>query len=89
MTDPAADKANTRETQQPARSNRVRGVGSARLMRRLMRDFAHVHIPLASRTRTLAELPMFMVWHQRYQKDPAHRWIRSQLEAVAATAAAA
>jgi DNA-binding transcriptional LysR family regulator len=55
----------------------------------LMRDFAHVHIPLASRTRTLAELPMFMVWHQRYQKDPAHRWIRSQLEAVAATAAAA
>jgi hypothetical protein len=43
---------------------------------------------LASRTRTLAELPMFMVWHQRYQKDPAHRWIRSQLETVAATAAA-
>jgi hypothetical protein len=28
-----------------------------------------------------------MVWHQRYQKDLAHRWIRSQLEAVAATAA--
>jgi len=53
----------------------------------VMRGFAHVQIPLASRTRTLAELPMFMVWHQRYQKDLAHRWIRSQLEAVAATAA--
>ena len=53
----------------------------------VMRGFAQTPIPLASRTRTLAELPMFMVWHQRYQKDPAHRWVRSQLEAVAATAA--
>jgi DNA-binding transcriptional LysR family regulator len=53
----------------------------------VMRGFAHVPIPLASRTKTLAELPMFMVWHQRYQKDPAHRWIRGQLETVAATAA--
>jgi DNA-binding transcriptional LysR family regulator len=52
----------------------------------VMHGFAQVRIPLASRTRTLAELPMFMVWHQRYQKDPAHRWIRSQLETVAATA---
>jgi DNA-binding transcriptional LysR family regulator len=55
----------------------------------LMRDFAQMHIPLASRSRTLAELPMFMVWHQRYQKDPAHRWIRGQLETVAATIAEA
>jgi len=53
-----------------------------------MHGFAQVRIPLASRTRTLAELPMFMVWHQRYQKDPAHRWIRAQLESVAATAGA-
>jgi hypothetical protein len=53
----------------------------------VMGDFTHVRIPLASRTRTLAELPMFMVWHQRYQKDPSHRWIRNQLETVAATAA--
>ena len=43
----------------------------------VMRGFAHARIPLASRTKTLAELPMFMVWHQRYQKDPAHRWIRA------------
>jgi DNA-binding transcriptional LysR family regulator len=34
----------------------------------LMRGFAHVHIPLAPRTRTLAELPMFMVWHQRTRR---------------------
>ena len=54
----------------------------------VMHGFAHARIPLPSRTRTLAELPMFMVWHQRYQKDPAHRWIRSRLEYVASTAAA-
>jgi hypothetical protein len=30
---------------------------------------------------------MFMVWHQRYQQDPAHRWIRHQLEAATATVA--
>ena len=52
-----------------------------------MRDFAQTRIPLTSRANTLAELPMFMVWHQRYQQDPAHRWIRNQLEAAAATAA--
>jgi DNA-binding transcriptional LysR family regulator len=53
----------------------------------VMHGFAHARIPLPSRTRTLAELPMFMVWHQRYQKDPAHRWVRSQLETIATTAA--
>ena len=55
----------------------------------LMRDFARVRIPLAGRARTIAELPMFMVWHQRYQKDPAHQWIRSQLATVAAALASA
>lgn len=55
----------------------------------VMAGFAQTRIPLASRARMLAELPMFMVWHQRYQKDPAHRWIRAQLETVAATVAGA
>jgi DNA-binding transcriptional LysR family regulator len=55
----------------------------------LMRDFAHVRIPLAKLTRTIAVLPMFMVWHQRYQKDPAHQWIRRQLERAAAAVATA
>jgi DNA-binding transcriptional LysR family regulator len=27
-------------------------------------------------------LPMFLIWHVRYQQDPAHRWLREQLEAV-------
>jgi DNA-binding transcriptional LysR family regulator len=47
-----------------------------------MHDFASVPIPLPSSADALAKLPMFMVWHQRYQMDPAHRWTRSQLEAI-------
>ena len=27
-------------------------------------------------------LPMYALWHVRYQQDPAHRWLRAQLEAV-------
>jgi DNA-binding transcriptional LysR family regulator len=57
------------------------------LAQSLMRDFAHVRIPLTNPMRATAVLPMFMVWHQRYQKDPEHRWIRQQLEAAAATVA--
>ncbi|MCB2032122.1 MAG: LysR family transcriptional regulator, partial [Ottowia sp.] len=27
-------------------------------------------------------MPMYMVWHQRHQADPVHRWLRAHLEAV-------
>ena len=33
-------------------------------------------------------LPMYLVWHMRYQQDAAHRWLRAQLEAVAGAALA-
>lgn len=33
-------------------------------------------------------MPMYMVWHQRHQADPVHRWWRAELEAVAAEALA-
>ncbi len=33
-------------------------------------------------------MPMYMVWHMRHQQDPAHRWLRSELEAVVAPAVA-
>jgi hypothetical protein len=26
-----------------------------------------------------------MIWHQRYQNDAAHRWLRNRINAVAAT----
>ena len=31
---------------------------------------------------------MYLIWHARYQQDPAHRWLRAQLEAVVAPALA-
>jgi hypothetical protein len=38
----------------------------------------------------MAELPMYMVWHRRFQKDPAHMWLRALLEeTVAGTGGAA
>jgi DNA-binding transcriptional LysR family regulator len=46
----------------------------------LMRGFASVRVPLPARAGALAKLPMFMVWHQRYQKDLAHLWLRQELE---------
>ena len=27
-------------------------------------------------------MPMYLLWHVRYQQDPAHRWLREQLDAV-------
>ena len=29
-------------------------------------------------------MPMYAIWHVRYQQDAAHRWLRGQLEAVVA-----
>ena len=48
----------------------------------MMQGFATVPIPLPARAVALSRLPMFMVWHQRYQKDPAHLWLRQELENV-------
>jgi DNA-binding transcriptional LysR family regulator len=52
----------------------------------VMRDFASVPVPLPSQAGALAKLPMFMVWHQRYQKDPAHAWLRGEFEGICSTA---
>lgn len=34
-------------------------------------------------------MPMYMLWHQRHQADPMHRWLREALEAVVPEALAA
>lgn len=52
------------------------------LSQSLMGAFASARIPLPSRAGALTKLPMFMVWHQRYQKDPAHLWLRQELLAA-------
>lgn len=50
-----------------------------------MRDFAAAQIPLGDRAAVdLLDLPLFMAWHRRHQDDPAHKWLRQQLEAVCA-----
>jgi hypothetical protein len=33
-------------------------------------------------------MPMYAIWHVRYQQDAAHRWLRGQLDAVVAPALA-
>ena len=38
---------------------------------------AHVKPPLPC-----PSMPMYLVWHLRYQADAAHRWLRAQVEAV-------
>lgn len=49
----------------------------------LMRDFASVPMPIATEGGSLSALPIYLVWHQRYQNDPAHAWLRGEfLKAV-------
>ena len=35
---------------------------------------------------TCPTLPMYLIWHARYQQDAAHRWLRAQIEALVPTA---
>jgi DNA-binding transcriptional LysR family regulator len=46
-----------------------------------MAGLGHVRPPLACPT-----MPMYAIWHQRYQQDPAHRWLRAQLDEAVAQA---
>jgi DNA-binding transcriptional LysR family regulator len=48
------------------------------LQRHLMRGLAHARVPVPC-----PEMPMYMIWHLRHQQDPAHQWLRQQLEVVA------
>ena len=47
------------------------------LQAHLLRDFASTPMPMPC-----PKMPMYMIWHMRHQLDPAHRWLREQLEAV-------
>lgn len=48
-----------------------------RLQTGLMQGLASAPVPLPCPT-----LPMYMVWHLRHQQDPAHTWLRAQLQAL-------
>lgn len=43
----------------------------------MMKPFAQAAIPLKD---GVTDLPMYMVWHQRFQTDPAHMFLRGELE---------
>jgi DNA-binding transcriptional LysR family regulator len=43
----------------------------------VMRGLADCPLPMPS-----PPLPMYMIWHLRYRHDPAHSWLRQELEAV-------
>jgi len=51
---------------------------------RLTSGFANVPIPLGPRRQSrLAELPMYMAWHRRFQDDPAPVWLCRLLDETA------
>lgn len=50
------------------------------LKRSMMKEFDSVVIPVKE---SVTELPMYMVWHQRFQTDPAHLFLRTELERTA------
>ncbi len=52
----------------------------------MMKDFAHIPIPLRVKgTSALAELPLYMVWHRRFHVEPAHVWLRGLVKEIAST----
>ncbi|MCK0165439.1 MULTISPECIES: LysR family transcriptional regulator [unclassified Marinobacter] len=51
-----------------------------RMSKHLLRDFSWVPLPF-----TFNPFTLLMVWHRRNQNDPAHRWLRNQINTVAAT----
>ena len=62
------------------RGSNMLATAPERMSKHLLRDFAWVPLPFTYKPFTL-----LMVWHRRNQNDPAHRWLRNQVNAVAAT----
>lgn len=54
------------------------------LGRGLMRDFASCPLPAR-----VGRMPMYLIWHLKYRHDPAHSWLRRELEQVVASVLAA
>lgn len=48
------------------------------LGRGVLRGLACATVPVPT-----PPMPMYLVWHRRHQGDPAHEWLRAELEAVA------
>lgn len=50
------------------------------LGRTALADLASAPVPVHC-----PSMPMYLIWHMRYQQDAAHRWLRAQLHAVVAS----
>ncbi len=50
----------------------------------MLRGFDSAPVPVEC-----PDMPMYMVWHLRHHADPAHRWLRQQLELIVAPSLAA
>ncbi len=50
------------------------------LQQHLLKDLSSVPVPL-----TCPKIPMYMIWHKRYQNDGAHRWLRNELSQISET----
>jgi DNA-binding transcriptional LysR family regulator len=48
------------------------------LQKNLLRDLANAPVPVPCPT-----MPMYMIWHRRYQDDSSHRWLRGLLIDIA------
>jgi DNA-binding transcriptional LysR family regulator len=62
------------------RGTNMLATAPAGISKHLLRDFAWVPLPFDFKPFTL-----LMLWHRRNQNDPAHKWLRNQLNAVAAS----
>lgn len=51
----------------------------SRMASTCLATLAHAPVPVSC-----ASLPMYAIWHLRYQQDAAHQWLRAQLDAVVA-----
>lgn len=49
------------------------------LQSHLLRDLSAARVPVPC-----PSMPMYMIWHLRHQHDPAHQWLRAELDQVAA-----
>ncbi len=59
------------------RGSRLLATAPGRLQAGLMQGLASAPVPVPCPT-----LPMYMVWHLRHQQDPAHTWLRAQLQTL-------
>ena len=61
------------------RGSRLLATAPGLLQSNLFQGLASAPVPV-----TCPPMPMFMVWHQRYQNDASHQWLREELTQVAA-----